>query len=239
MSYKLVDRILGADAGGLNATDKLVLLVFARRANDDGTRAYPSRETIARLVGVTPRNVTRSIARLKDAGALIPAGSHKLANGKFMPVYRVNSGWTPASTVDASVHPGDDLGGQIEHVWVDKSDSGWTNNDILGGRQCPPTQSRTRSLRPSPFIQSGSLSNSGQRAREDEDYGDAAFPDAVPDPQSPGGLDPDDPWDLPIDDLPLAKPRMVEIWRGGEMLGQTNRRDAIDRARDAGCEIRG
>ena len=98
MSYKLVDRILGADAGVLNATDKLVLLVFARRANDDGTRAYPSRETIARLVGVTPRNVTRSIARLKDAGALIPAGSHKLANGKFMPVYRVNSGWTPVST---------------------------------------------------------------------------------------------------------------------------------------------
>ena len=235
MSYKLVDRILGADAGGLNATDKLVLLVFARRANDDGTRAYPSRETIARLVGVTPRNVTRSIARLKDAGALIPAGSHKLANGKFMPVYRVNSGWTPASTVDASVHPGDDLGGQIEHVWVDKSDSGWTNNDILGGRQCPPTQSGTQSLRLSPsYIQSEDLYSSGQRAREDEDYRDAAFSDAVPSAQSPHGSDPDDPWDLPIDD----DPPIVSIYQDGRLLGQTNRREAIDNARRLGYEIR-
>jgi hypothetical protein len=78
-----------------------------------------------------------------------------------------------------------------------------------------------------------------KRGREDEDLGYAPFPDGVPDPQSPGGSDPDDPWDLPIDDLPLAKPRMVEIWRDGEMLGQTNRQEAIDRARDAGYEIRG
>lgn len=51
-------------------TDRFVLLAIADSADDDGTDAWPSIETLARKTRLDERTVQRSIRRLADAGML-------------------------------------------------------------------------------------------------------------------------------------------------------------------------
>ncbi len=240
MSYKLVDRILRdpSAAPGAKGIDRLVLAVFASYAKDNGRGAWPSWPTVAEAAGISVRTVSRSVQALKECGALVPTGSRKVA-GKSIPVYRVTcqSDMTDCPSDDnLSVDPC-----QFVHSAMSSGQLPMSSCPICHVTLTPNAIKESVISR---FLESINESSMYEEPRAREtDYRDAAGSSAVPSPQSPGGLsianDPDDPWDLPIDDLPLAKPRMVEIWRDGEMLGQTNRPEAIDRARDAGCEIRG
>lgn len=51
-------------------SDRLVLLVIADRANDDGTGCYRGKDSIARMARVSRSTVTRSIANLVRLGEL-------------------------------------------------------------------------------------------------------------------------------------------------------------------------
>lgn len=55
--------------------DRLVLLVLADKANDDGTGAWPSVRTIAREARMSVRAVQYSLRRLELAGAIVATGS--------------------------------------------------------------------------------------------------------------------------------------------------------------------
>ena len=238
MSYKLVDRILRdpSVAPGAKGIDRLVLAVFASYAKDNGTGAWPSWPTVAEACGVSVRTVGRSVQALKECGALVPTGSRKVA-GKSIPVYRVTC------QSDMSDCPSDDSLSVDPCQFVHSAmSSGQLPVSICPICHVKLTPNAIResviSRFPESINESGSLyEDPGAGARE-TDYWDAPFPDGVPGPQSPGGLsianDPDDPWDLPIDD----DPPIVSIYQDGRLLGQTNRREAIDNARRLGYEIR-
>jgi hypothetical protein len=55
--------------------DRLVLLMLADKANDDGTGAWPSVRTIAREARMSVRAVQYSLRRLEAAGAIVATGS--------------------------------------------------------------------------------------------------------------------------------------------------------------------
>lgn len=241
MSYKLVDRILRdpSAARGAKGIDRLVLAVFASYAKDNGRGAWPSWATVAEAAGVSVRTVSRSVQALKECGALVPTGSRKVA-GKSIPVYRVTC------QSDMSACPSDDS--------LSNDPCQFVHNAMSSGQlpmsSCPichvtltPNAIRESAISrlPESINESGSMyRDTGVRARENDDggYWDAAFPDAVPGAQTPHGLDPDDPWDLPIDDEDLPEPPRVSIYQNGQLMGQTNRREAIDNARRLGYEIR-
>ncbi len=50
--------------------DRLVLLVIADRSDDEGVGCFRGRESIAHMAGVSPRQVTESVRRLKEMGEL-------------------------------------------------------------------------------------------------------------------------------------------------------------------------
>jgi len=52
----------------LPTTEKMVLLVIADHANDEGTASYPSQETIARKVSIGIRQVRRHVNELVTKG---------------------------------------------------------------------------------------------------------------------------------------------------------------------------
>lgn len=78
MSSKLVGMAL--EAGGLTSAEKLILVVLADHCNKDGT-AWPSKSSIARKCGVTPRHVVRVVAKLESLGILLRS-SRKNAKGR-------------------------------------------------------------------------------------------------------------------------------------------------------------
>ena len=59
-------------------TDRLVLLVLADHAKEDGTAAWPSVATIAREARAGERTVQYSLRRLEEAGAIRRAGLHRM-----------------------------------------------------------------------------------------------------------------------------------------------------------------
>jgi hypothetical protein len=58
----------------LRPIDKLVLLCLAQFANQAGKSAYPAQATISRLTGISLRSVRYALARLRDAGLIVPQG---------------------------------------------------------------------------------------------------------------------------------------------------------------------
>ncbi len=60
------------DVGGR----RLVLLVLADKADDDGTKAYPSVETIAREARMSERGVRYALRALEESGAVQRLGVH-------------------------------------------------------------------------------------------------------------------------------------------------------------------
>jgi hypothetical protein len=65
---------------------RLVLLCLADRANDDGTDAWPSVETLARDARMSRRQVQRSLRDLETSGAITQSGTSR----KGTHIYSVN-----------------------------------------------------------------------------------------------------------------------------------------------------
>ena len=65
MSIRLMTQVWELD---LPLADKMVLLVIADHASDDGTNSYPSVGTIARKSSMSSRNVQRCLSRLEGQG---------------------------------------------------------------------------------------------------------------------------------------------------------------------------
>ena len=235
MSYKLVDRILRdpSAAPGAKGIDRLVLAVFASYAKDNGRGAWPSWPTVAEAAGISVRTVSRSVQALKECGALVPTGSRKVA-GKSIPVYRVTC-HSDMSDCPSDVNLSNDPC-QFVHNAMSSGQLPMSSCPICHVNVTPNAIIESVKNRFNESIKDPSMYEE-PRARE-TDYGDAAFSDAVPSPQSPDGSDPNDPWDLPIDDLDLPEPPIVSIYQNGQLMGQTNRREAIDNARRLGYEIR-
>ena len=68
MSYKLVDQVIATDVGDVTA--KLVLILIARHAKDDGTGCIAGQETLAKLAGCTTRTVFKAMLDLTRAGLI-------------------------------------------------------------------------------------------------------------------------------------------------------------------------
>lgn len=65
MSIRLMSDVWRTD---LPTVEKMVLLVIADHANDEGTQAYPSQATIAMKASISVRTVQRSVNSLVDRG---------------------------------------------------------------------------------------------------------------------------------------------------------------------------
>lgn len=90
-------------------TDKLVLLGIASHADSDGANAWPGIARLARYASVSERSVSRSIARLRDAGLLhveVNQGGTHATDPKRRPnrytilTDSVSTGVTPVSSLD-------------------------------------------------------------------------------------------------------------------------------------------
>lgn len=84
-------------------TDRLVLLVLAQHARDDGTEARPSQKRIAEMAGVKVEAVRRSLRRLERARELecvTPSTPRKPA------IYRVTPPGRDPSETEAQTPPG-------------------------------------------------------------------------------------------------------------------------------------
>jgi hypothetical protein len=84
--------------------DRLVLLVLADKANDDGTGAWPSVRTIAREARMSVRAVQYSLRRLERAGAIVETGT----SGHGTTVYAVLT--TPLKFCRGAIHDRDRVG---------------------------------------------------------------------------------------------------------------------------------
>src|SRR5690349_1973307 len=72
MSTRATAWALDADRSGkLTAEARIVLLVLADFAHDDGTATWPSKRTIARRLGISERAVQRAIATLLSKGVIV------------------------------------------------------------------------------------------------------------------------------------------------------------------------
>jgi len=90
-------------------SDRLVLLVLADHAKDDGTAAWPSVETIATQARISERQAQRALRSLEGAGEIRPTGRSRSGTT----VWEI-SGYRRHEGLDAGVsecHPGGDTEG--------------------------------------------------------------------------------------------------------------------------------
>ena len=64
------------DVQDLSLSEKLILLAYADHARHDGTHIWPSRGTVARMSGCSPRTVQRVTQSLQERGMLLLEGKH-------------------------------------------------------------------------------------------------------------------------------------------------------------------
>jgi DNA-binding transcriptional regulator PaaX len=93
MSMKLVSAVLESS---LPSADRLVALVLADWANEDGTNLYPPIEVIAKKVGLGERATRTAIRRLHIDGILVEVESEGSRS-----LYRIDVG-----RLRARDHPG-------------------------------------------------------------------------------------------------------------------------------------
>lgn len=74
-----MSRVMDAPLG--SPTDKLVLLVLADYANDDGMNVFPSIATIARRCDMSDRTVQLSLRRMAENGWISEAGEMRVRTG--------------------------------------------------------------------------------------------------------------------------------------------------------------
>lgn len=97
---RLMTRVF--DYSQARLADRLVLLVIADRSDDDGTGCWRGRDSIARMAGVSQRQVTASIARLVELGELAVVERAGRTN-----LYRVTLAESATPTLaESASHPG-------------------------------------------------------------------------------------------------------------------------------------
>ena len=107
MSIALMSRVMDAPLG--NSTDKLVLLVLADYANNDGENVFPSIATVARRCDLSDRTVQLSLKRMAGKKWISAAGQVRVSNGTVTR-YRIHAKNLPAMTGESGspvkdVHP--------------------------------------------------------------------------------------------------------------------------------------
>lgn len=104
MSWQAMSWAAGLPLSRVNGGARAVLMLLAEKADSDGRGAYPTVETLARTLDVSPRSVKRYLAELRDCG-LIVAGEqacvahilpHRRPNVWDLP--NLSTGETPAVT---------------------------------------------------------------------------------------------------------------------------------------------
>jgi len=110
----------------LPTTEKMVLLVIADHANDEGTASYPSQETIARKVSIGIRQVRRHVNELVTKGYIRvqkgAGGSEHCRDDRRPNLYTINLNRLRADAKDRA--DADDLNGR-------------TPKTVTGGRGRP------------------------------------------------------------------------------------------------------
>jgi hypothetical protein len=79
MSIKLMSQVF--EAAFKSPTEKLVMLVLADKANDEGQNIFPSVATIARMASLSDRAVQLTLKKLIDSGCLKQDGTYKSSHG--------------------------------------------------------------------------------------------------------------------------------------------------------------
>jgi hypothetical protein len=97
--------------------DRLVLIVRADKADNDGRNAYPSVATIAAEARMSVRQVTRSLKRLQDGGHIVSEGFSEYGTRRYRIVMDKLSGVTnpTRSAPDLSPEPSFDPVGSEEN----------------------------------------------------------------------------------------------------------------------------
>lgn len=107
----------------LPLADKMVLLVIADHASDDGTNSYPSVGTIARKSSMSSRNVQRCLSRLEGEG-LVSIQRQQGGPSYYDPSRRPNAYTINGATLSHLLIKGDDTqsprGATIETVPPDR-----------------------------------------------------------------------------------------------------------------------
>jgi hypothetical protein len=80
MSVKLMTDVFESD---LEPTRRMVALIYANFANDDGENSWPSVSTISRMTGLTDRAVRTNVKTLVADKILVPDGQSKYRTNRF------------------------------------------------------------------------------------------------------------------------------------------------------------
>ena len=130
MSIRLMTQVWELD---LPLADKMVLLVIADHASDDGTNSYPSVGTIARKSSMSARNVQRCLSRLEGQG-LVSIQRQQGGPSYYDPSRRPN-----AYTIN---------GATLSHLIVERGDI-QSPRGVTGTTIPPDLQSPKPSIEPS------------------------------------------------------------------------------------------
>jgi len=130
MSIRLMTQVWELD---LPLADKMVLLVIADHASDDGTNSYPSVGTIARKSSMSARNVQRCLSRLEGQG-LVSIQRQQGGPSYYDPSRRPN-----AYTIN---------GATLSHLVVERGDI-QSPRGVTGATLPPDLQSPKPSIEPS------------------------------------------------------------------------------------------
>lgn len=89
MSFQVIDKVIQSNVVG--GTDKLVLLILASHADDDGNNIYPSTSTLAFECGTTRDFVYDHINNLMAKDILIDTGKeHSWGRGHYTCIYQID-----------------------------------------------------------------------------------------------------------------------------------------------------
>lgn len=114
MSVRAVTWVLHESTSTGN--DRLVLIVIADEADNDGLQAFPSIERIAKLARVNPRTVRRCIARLEGGGDLLVRRPEHPGRGRFNR-YTITMGRPPEALAAELGWPPPNLDPSVRAEW--------------------------------------------------------------------------------------------------------------------------
>lgn len=121
MSIEAMSWAMRAErTGPLDPTARLVLLHLADRADHEGRAAYPSKQTLARHLGMSERTVQRHLANLRASGHITEGDqrhvSHMPADRRptvyDLAMHRIDD---PARPVDNMAEPVDDTPASVDN----------------------------------------------------------------------------------------------------------------------------
>lgn len=124
-------------------SDRLVLLVLADHAKDDGTAAWPSVQTIAEQARISERQAQRALRSLEAAGEIRQSGRSKSGTTVWdIEGYRRHEGLVAGVS---ECHPGGDVGVAVGVTSATEGgDMGVTRSVLRASVQDPSTTARAR-----------------------------------------------------------------------------------------------